>query len=29
MNGGSLHCTGDKNQDHTQELEMQKSKMSV
>ena len=29
MDRGSWHCTGDKNQDHTQELEMQKSKMSV
>ena len=24
--GGSLHCTGDKEQDHSQEKEMQKAK---
>ena len=29
MDGGSWHCTGDRNQDHPQEKEMQKSKMSV
>ena len=27
MDGGSLHCTGERNQDHPQEKEMQKSKM--
>ena len=27
MDGGSLHCTGDRNQD--QEIEMKKSKMAV
>ena len=26
MDGGSWHCTGDKDQDHPQEKEMQKSK---
>ena len=26
MDGGSLHCTGDRNQDYRQEKEMQKSK---
>ena len=26
MDGGSWHCTGDRNQDHPQEKEMQKSK---
>ena len=26
---GSWHCTGDRNQDHPQEKEMQKSKMAV
>ena len=26
---GSSHCTGDRNQDHPQEKEMQKSKMAV
>ena len=25
MDGGSLHCTGDRNQDHPQEKEMQKA----
>ena len=29
MDGGSWHCTGDRNQDHPQEKEMQKSKMPV
>ena len=29
MNGGLWHCTGDRNQDHPQEKEMQKSKMAV
>ena len=29
MDGGSSHCTGDKNQDNSQEKEMQKSKMAV
>ena len=29
MNGGSWHCTGDRDQDHSQEKEMQKSKMAV
>ena len=29
MDGGSGHCTGDRNQDHLQEKEMQKSKMAV
>ena len=29
MDGGSLHCTGDRNQDHAQENEKQKSKMAV
>ena len=29
MDGGSRHCTGDRNQDHPQEKEMQKSKMAV
>ena len=29
MDGGSLHCTGDRNQDHSQENEKQKSKMAV
>ena len=29
MNGGSWHCTGDRNQDHPQGKEMQKSKMAV
>ena len=29
MDGGSWHCTGDRDQDHTQEKEMQKSKMAV
>ena len=27
MDGGSWHCTGDREQDHPQEKEMQKSKM--
>ena len=26
MDGGSWHCTGDRNQDHSQEKEMQKAK---
>ena len=29
MGGGLWHCTGDGNQDHPQEKEMQKSKMAV
>ena len=29
MDGGSWHCTGDRNQDHPQEKEMQKGKMAV
>ena len=29
MDGGSWHCTGDRNQDDSQEKEMQKSKMVV
>ena len=29
MNGGSWHCTGDSDQDHPQEKEMQKIKMTV
>ena len=29
MDGGSWHCTGDRDQDHSQEKEMQKSKMIV
>ena len=29
MDGGSWHCTGDRNQDHPQEKEMQKSKMAA
>ena len=29
MVGGSWHCTGDRDQDHPQEKEMQKSKMAV
>ena len=29
MDRGSWHCTGDRNQDHLQEKEMQKSKMAV
>ena len=29
MDGGSWHCTRDRNQDHPQEKEMQKSKMAV
>ena len=29
MDGGLRHCTGDRDQDHTQEKEMQKSKMAV
>ena len=29
MDGSSWHCTGDRNQDHPQEKEMQKSKMAV
>ena len=29
MDGRSRHCTGDRNQDHPQEKEMQKSKMAV
>jgi len=29
MNRGSWHCTGDSDQDHPQEKEMQKNKMAV
>ena len=29
MDRGSWHCTGDKDQNHPQEKEMQKSKMAV
>ena len=29
MRGGSSHCTGEKNQDHPQEKEIQKGKMAV
>ena len=29
MDGGLWHCTGDRNQDHPQEKEMQKSKMAI
>ena len=29
MNGGSWHSTEDRDQDHPQEKEMQKSKMAV
>ena len=29
MDGGSRHCTGDRDQDHPQEKEMQKIKMAV
>ena len=29
MDGGSWHCTGDRDQDCPQEKEMQKSKMAV
>ena len=29
MDGGSLHCTGDRDQDHPHGKEMQKSKMAV
>ena len=29
MDGGSWHCTGDRNQDHPQEKEMQRSKMAI
>ena len=29
MDGGSWHCTGDRDQDHPQEEEMQKGKMAV
>ena len=29
MDGGSWHCTGDRDQDHPQKKEMQKSKMAV
>ena len=29
MDGGSWHCTGDREQDHPQEKEMQKGKMVV
>ena len=29
MDRGSWYCTGDKDQDHPQEKEMQKSKMAV
>ena len=28
MDGGSWHCTGDREHDHPQEKEMQKSKMA-
>ena len=28
MDGGSWHCIGDRDQDHPQEKEMQKSKMA-
>ena len=29
VDGGSWHCTGDRDQDHPQEKEMQKGKMAV
>ena len=29
MNGGSWHCTGDRDQDHPQEKDMQKNKMAI
>ena len=29
MDGDSRHCTGDRDQDHPQEKEMQKSKMAI
>ena len=29
MDGGPWHCTGDRDQDHPQEKEMQKSKMAA
>ena len=29
MDGGSWHCTGDRDQDHPQEKEKQKNKMAV
>ena len=29
MDRGSWHCTGDRDQDHPQEKEMQKGKMAV
>ena len=29
MDGGLRHCTGDRDQDHPKEKEMQKSKMAV
>ena len=29
MNGGSWHCTGDRDQDHLQEKEIEKRKMAV
>ena len=29
MDGGSWHCTGDREQDHPQEKEVKKSKMAV
>ena len=29
MDGGSWHCTGDRDQDHPHGKEMQKSKMAV
>ena len=29
MDGGSWHCTGDRNQDHPKEKEMQKSEIAV
>ena len=28
MDGGSRHCTGDRDQDHPQEKEIQRSKMA-
>ena len=29
MDGGSWHCSGDRDQDHPQEKEMQKIKMAI
>ena len=29
MDGGSRHCTGDRDQDHPQEKEIQKGKMAL